>query len=33
MFSRKEIIVWLLAAIVGITLAYACRLEAMVLLL
>jgi len=30
MFSRKEIVVWILAAVVGITLAYACRLEAMV---
>ena len=31
MFSRKEIIVWILAAIVGILLAYVCRLEAVVL--
>jgi len=31
MFSRKEIIVWVLAAIVGILLAYACRLDAVVL--
>ena len=31
MFSRKEIIVWVLAAIVGIFLAYACRLDAVVL--
>ena len=30
MFSRKEIIIWVLAAAAGITLAYACRLEAMV---
>jgi hypothetical protein len=29
-FNRKEIIVWILAAAAGITLAYACRLEAMV---
>ena len=28
MFSRKEIVVWILAAVVGITLAYSCRLEA-----
>jgi len=28
--SKKEIIVWILAAAAGITLAYACRLEAMV---
>ena len=28
MFSRKEIIIWVLAAVVGITLAYSCRLEA-----
>jgi len=31
MFSRKEIIVWVLAVIVGIFLTYACRLEAVVL--
>ena len=31
MFSRKEIIVWILITIIGITLAWACRLEAMVL--
>ncbi len=30
MFSKKEIIVWIFAAIVGISLAYACRLEAMI---
>ena len=30
MFNRKEIVVWILAAAAGITLAYACRLEAMV---
>jgi hypothetical protein len=29
MFSRKEIIFWIFAASVGITLAYVCRLEAM----
>ena len=28
MFSRKEIIIWVFAAVVGITLAYSCRLEA-----
>ena len=28
MFSRKEIIIWIFAAVVGMTLAYACRLEA-----
>ena len=28
MFSRKEIVVWILAAAAGITLAYSCRLEA-----
>jgi hypothetical protein len=30
MFSRNEIFVWILAAIAGISLAYACRLEAMI---
>ena len=30
MFGKKEIVVLILAAAVGITLAYACRLEAMV---
>jgi len=30
MFGKKEIIVLILAAATGITLAYACRLEAMV---
>ena len=30
MFSRKEIMFWVFAAIAGITLAYACRLEAMI---
>jgi hypothetical protein len=30
MFGKKEIIVIILAAIAGITLAYACRLEAMI---
>ena len=30
MFSRKEIMFWVLASVAGITLAYACRLEAMV---
>jgi hypothetical protein len=30
MFSRNEIIVWILAAIAAISLAYACRLEAMI---
>ena len=29
MFSRKEIIVWIFVVIVGLSLAYACRLEAM----
>ena len=29
MFSRKEIIVWIFEVIVGLSLAYACRLEAM----
>ena len=28
MFSRREIIVWIFAAIFGIVLAYSCRLEA-----
>jgi hypothetical protein len=28
MFSKREIITWLIAAIVGVFLAYACRLEA-----
>jgi hypothetical protein len=30
MFSRKEIIVMILAAVAGMTFAYACRLEAMI---
>jgi len=30
MFSKKEIIIWILVAIAGMTLAYACRLEAMI---
>ena len=30
MFGKKEIIVFIFAAVAGITLAYACRLEAMV---
>ena len=30
MFSRNEIRVWIFAAFVGVALAYACRLEAMV---
>jgi hypothetical protein len=29
MFSKKEIIFWTFAAVAGMTLAYACRLEAM----
>ena len=28
MFSKKEIIIWILIALVGLTLAYSCRLEA-----
>ena len=28
MFSRNEIIIWIFVAIIGITLAYSCRLEA-----
>ena len=28
MFSRREIIAWIFAAIIGIVLAYSCRLEA-----
>ena len=31
MFSRNEIAIWILVAFVGMTLAYSCRLEAMVL--
>ena len=30
MFSRKEIIIWILVATVGIVLAYVGRLEAMI---
>ena len=30
MFGRKEIVIFILAAIVGVTLAYSCRLEAMI---
>ena len=30
MFSRNEIILWIFACFVGVALAYACRLEAMV---
>ena len=30
MFSRKEIIIFVIVAIAGMTLAYACRLEAMI---
>ena len=32
MFSRREIIAWIFAAIIGIVLAYSCRLEAQVLI-
>ena len=32
MFSRKEIFIGVLAAFLGIVLAYSCRLEAMTLL-
>ena len=31
MFSKKEIMFWILATAIGITIAYACRLEAMIL--
>jgi len=30
MFSRKEIIIFVIVAVAGMTLAYACRLEAMI---
>jgi len=30
MFNKREIIIFVIAALVGLTLAYACRLEAMV---
>jgi len=31
MFNKKEIMVWVFATAIGITIAYACRLEAMIL--